>query len=229
MATEVERVICFGDSIMHGVGLGRGEKSYVDLLKDHYLFDLNGDLTGPERSQRAVFYSSAVWNDSAPRLMSRVAIEAAARLRVKSDSEPVPERSKNLFVVGLGTNDSWLHPDTQKPITPMREFTHCMKEIATCLSALGRVLYIGSPATDEATVNKVRTKDVAFLNDSAVEYETAAINIFRSVGARCIAFARHSLYDPDFWPLSEDGVHPSAKGHAWLYYHIKPHFDVSVR
>lgn len=226
MRTAAERVICLGDSMMLGLNTSKEGKSYIELLRDYYMYELNSDYTAAVRSQKAVFYNLGVWNETVPKLASRVEEEAGRRVLRTKDGEP--DIAKNLFVVNVGTNDSWINLKSRLPVTTMEAFGPAVEQVATTLATMGRILHVGILACDETVRSQVVGLEVPSLIERQVAYESKAIEIFRSVGALSVPLAMASLYESDFWPLGEDGIHCSDQGERWVFAQIKSAFGLAA-
>lgn len=234
MATPVENVVVFGDSVARGYGISN-RKSWVSVLGAHY-YELNA------RNPHAVFFDASYPGDTTASLAQRVEEELPRRVR---------QGRQHLSVVALGGQDLFSalkeggipdrygHPTTQKILgNTLRA--------AEVLGKYGMTLVVGPTVcktelaglygqSDMAGRDVDILKGLCWVNIALHEaFDMASVSqLSDSLFAgdtrfRFASMLRASSQDPQF-ELGRDGIHPSEQGHAWLYSRIVPLFDALVQ
>jgi lysophospholipase L1-like esterase len=224
MATSIENVVVFGDSIARGFGVPN-RRSWVKMLAEHY-YDMN------ERSPHAVFVDLSYPGDGSVRLQQRVETELPNRVR---------SGRRHLSIVALGAQDMFERvsidglPDRFSHPTPARLMRN-MIPTARKLGKYGMTLLLGPTACradlaglyghshlagkDSGIVRSLGTLSKALYES----FDVAASPMPQENFFTYVDLLHDSATDPAF-TLGRDGIHPDAQGQQWIYNQIVPHFD----
>lgn len=228
MATTVENVVVFGDSIAAGFGMA-SRQSWSEMLRQRF-YDLN------ERNPHARFSDLSYVGDTSQRLAERVSAELPSRTR---------KNRQHLSVVALGGQDIWeqlranglpntfIHPTIQHTLGNTIRAARELKQHGMTL-VIGPVACKTSLAglygfDDIAQANKAVNSALAQTGNALFEaFDIAAEPYPSEWSFKYVPLLGASIRDPRF-TLSRDGVHPDEQGHAWMYEQIVPHFDKLVQ
>jgi lysophospholipase L1-like esterase len=227
MATYIQNVVVFGDSVAGGFGIP-DRTSWVTMLADHY-YQMN------ERNPHARFSDLSYVGDGSARLLRRVEHELPERVR--------PGRP-HLSIVALGAQDilemlsEYGLPDRFFHPTPQRIMEH-MIPAAKMLGRYGMTLAIG-PAKCNANLAGLYGhpelggggslyQGLRWANRAIREgFDVAAAPDDAELRFSYVNVLDKSTRDPEF-SLGRDGIHPDEQGQRWLFKQIVPFFDSLVQ
>lgn len=229
MATSVENVVLFGDSISAGFGLP-SRRGWGEMLRQRF-YAMN------ERNHHARFSDLSYVGDNSNRLVERIHAELPSRMR---------EHRRHLSVVALGGQDIWEDlranglPDKYGHPTIQRTLSNTI-EAARALKQYGMTLVIGPVACKTALAglygvdgmkNDANRRMSAALRQSGNAlfegFDIAAAPAPAEWSFTYVPLLAASATDPQF-TLGRDGIHPDEQGHRWMFEQIVPYFDRLVQ
>lgn len=198
-----KNILCFGDSIIYGYGDLEG--GWVARLRKRI------DLNSPESDPQVFFmtYNLGIPSDTSRRLMDRFELELAAYTRDPAD---------NYLIISIGTNDAIRNTSDKSLWTELPQYKANITALINQAQAAGApVVFLGNMPVDE-------TKTHPYVYDATIESSNHDIKTYELTAQQAC-----KENDVDFIPvfekaiqtdypsmLSGDGVHPNAKGHAYL-------------
>ncbi len=196
-------IYAFGDSITYGAwdteGSGWANRIRLDLDK----------RSVAEPDFYALFFNLGISGETTDGLVKRFDSEYQARER---------EDEEAIFIFAYGANDAVVIPSTGKFRTTTEDFKTNLESVIKKAKDISKKIIILNitPVIEEVTF-KSETKDKSRLNkyvesynhiikSLADEYTLAHVDVYD-------AYTKSSPKDL----LSEDGLHPNAKGHELMY------------
>ncbi len=224
MPTHVERVVVLGDSLSLGLGT-ENRRGWVQQLHERY-DQLNADQ-GEATQHPRIFYELGTFAAKSHQFLDAVEHEVPPRFWLPEEPVENYDRTKRLSIVSIGTNDSWIKIDPQESVVPIATYTQRMGHAARLLAESGEVLFVGLfPSDPEKCGDFWGTPGVPEQQESRLEFEAAAIDEFRKVGAHVIPLAQKAYDSPEYMQnFTPDGVHGNAASEDWVYRQVVPTFE----
>jgi len=196
-------ILCFGDSITWGAG-ETPAAGWVGRLKKHV-----------ETDEHRAVYNLGICGDTSADLAKRFRTECDARVRIKRPEDQF------LILIAIGINDSlWSSGAHRKRfrITPGRFEQNIMGLIRQARAYPAKVALIGLTPVDESLTTPyeetvISNERIAQFNDILRTCCKRADVPFLDVFSLLSAEKYHSMLD--------DGLHPNAKGYAFMHAHIE--------
>jgi len=191
------RVLIFGDSVIAGRGVTKSQ-SWPVLLSD-YLFN----------NKKFFVYELGINSENSTELLVRLRQEILSRVNKMSSDE------KLIIILGIGLNDSKKALgalDTKKLVN---DFSANLKKIfKICKHFSSKIILVGPNPVNDARMKEL---EIPLRNHFISEYSKTIEDV-------CLFEKASFINIFDFWSkknylkyLSDDGMHPSLRGHSIIY------------
>ena len=227
MATHVERVVAYGDSLMLGLGTPT-RHGWVHMLRQHYYEELNADV-GTTRHPPIFYEIGAFATNAADLAAAVIGPETKQRFRIYGEKDGY-DPTKRLSIVSVGVNDSYLLTEEGEHATPLEDFQRDIGTIATALAAQSQILYVGLlPCHEELRREFWDIKNTLPQLRSRELYEETAIDTFAAAGAQTIPATAQAANSAIYMNnISEDGIHGGVPSEQKVYEWVVRRFDDMV-
>ncbi|MBI2484953.1 hypothetical protein HYW18_02270 [Candidatus Uhrbacteria bacterium] len=164
------------------------------------------------KEKRCHFHNLAISGDTTRDVLGRMESETRVRLRGK------PKKEWTMFI-SLGGNDARVEDDVSK--VPEDEYRENVLRILTLAKELtGHVLWVGDSPVVEDVCNPWKGY-IFFLNERIKMYERIAKEVCQAEHVPFIEIFSVLEARSDLRDLTDDGLHPNAKGHLLIFEEIK--------
>jgi lysophospholipase L1-like esterase len=193
----INRILCFGDSLVLGVGDSKGLGWVGRLNLEHH-----------NKNLRNFIYNLGDYGETSSELLNRFEIEARKRF----------ERTNNFnysFIIATGINDTRINIKSGKEKVKIDDFkNNIQKLINLCKIMKKEVIFLGlTPVIEEKVQNRMGTK---FINSKISEYNDV---IKKQCEKNNIEFI--DIFDKINENMILDGIHPNDKGYNLIAKEIK--------
>jgi acyl-CoA thioesterase I len=193
----INRILCFGDSLVLGVGDSKGLGWVGRLNLEHH-----------NKNLRNFIYNLGDYGETSSELLNRFEIEARKRF----------ERTNNFnysFIIATGINDTRINIKSGKEKVKIDDFkNNIQKLINLCKIMKKEVIFLGlTPVIEEKVQNRMGTK---FINSKISEYNDV---IKKQCEKNNIEFI--DIFDKINENMILDGIHPNEEGYDLISNNIK--------
>lgn len=201
-------ILCFGSSVVYGVGSTTG--GWSDLLKQ----SIHSNLYGPNGvGELHEVYNLGIPGNTSEDLALRLESELKGRRR---DMQP-----ELLCIFGIGVNDCRAVDTPSNYISSPEEYQNRMRKLfKICSTHKAQAIAIGFTPVDETLTNpklQPRTGKKSFFTNARIElFEEALKEVCLSEKIGFVPLYAEALQHGWTECLHLDGLHPNDKGHAWI-------------
>jgi lysophospholipase L1-like esterase len=193
----INRILCFGDSLVLGVGDSKGLGWVGRLNIEHH-----------KKNLRNFVYNLGDYGETSSELLNRFEIEARGRF----------ERTNNFnysFIIAIGINDTRIDIKSGKEKVKINDFkNNIQKLINLCKIMKKEFIFLGlTPVIDEMVQNRIGTK---FINSKISEYNKEMKKICNYNNVEFIDIFNKIKKD-----MILDGIHPNDKGYDQISNKVK--------
>lgn len=196
-------ITCFGDSITYGAWDAEG--GWAHRLRKRA--DVWNREPGPEAYARV--YNLGIPGNTSDDVVYRFEAELHTRMRPGEET---------VCVFAFGINDSALLLPSEKHRIEPESFQRNVRKVIEHVQAYtSRVLFVGLTPVEEAkTCPLPHYPDQAYRMVDILLYNNLLRELCREGGVSCIDLLSGWSADLGMDGLGEDGLHPDARGHAWI-------------
>jgi acyl-CoA thioesterase I len=193
----INRILCFGDSLVLGVGDSKCLGWVGRLNLEHH-----------KKNLRNFVYNLGDYGETSSELLKRFEIEARKRF----------ERTENFsysFIIATGLNDSRINVKSGKEKIKIEDLKNNIQELINiCKIMKKEVIFLGlTPVIEEKVQNRMGSK---FINSKISEYNKVIKKVCEENNIEFI-----DIFDKIKDDMILDGVHPNDKGYNLIAKNIK--------
>lgn len=193
----INRILCFGDSLVLGVGDNKGLGWVGRLSIEHH-----------KKNPRNFFYNLGDYGETSSDLLKRFNKEAISRFKKT-------ENFSYSFIISIGINDTRINLETGKEKVSILLFKKNIQKLINLSKIMKKeVIFLGlTPVIEKKVINRMGSK---FINSKIKEYNNV---IKKQCEKNNIEFI--NIFDKIKKEMIIDGLHLNYKGYDLIANNIK--------
>lgn len=202
----MKSILCFGDSITHGVG-ELPCKGWCYRLKEHH-----------ENKLFQMVYNLGVSGNDSKDLLKRIKVESTTRIKHKREGDAF------LTIIAIGTNDCRLtfkddNPDERKIQISKEEFKKNIQKIISIIKKFKtNILFLGLTPVDEKITQPY--ENTWFENSRVKEFNNIIKEECKNNNLLFLDLFGLMIKE-NYQEMLADGLHPNSEGYNFMFNEIK--------